>query len=361
MVAALGAGAAAAEPLTLPSPVALVQPPPPLPAGATPLDSEQELRFPGHLQNAERVVVGLRDDGSAGSVEATQRLAIRHVGDFSFVIPAPVLSVVAAPGSQSEPGQRNTGIIWQGFSSGRRLLGARAMLEPHAAGRGLPLEVKIERRGDRSVVRLTDVARRRVQVTAGSASAAKLGPILARVAAGLAAPDRVDLSRALIVDGSPRGTGSLVVDLPLRVRGTITQPGRPPVRISTLLGKGRPLSKTVVVRGDAPKVSLNVEPMSSNELLPTPAELTRARNPLRLMQVALARMALSNQYSQFLATPDPLGVNRTSYVYRTAATAPARPQETESEGGGSDTLAIVLAAALGGAALIGAALLWARS
>jgi hypothetical protein len=360
VVAALGAGAAAAEPLTLPSPIGLVQPPPPLPAGATSLESEQELRFPGHLRNDQRVVVGLREDGSAGSVEATQRLAIRHVGDFSFVIPAPVLSVVAAPGSQAEPGQRNTGIVWQGFSSGRRVLGARAMLEPLAAERGLPLEVKIERRGDRSVVRLTDVARRRLQVTGGSASAAKLGPILARVAAGLAAPDRVDLSRALIVDGSPKGAASLDVDLPLRVRGTITQPGGPPVRVSTLLGNGRPLSRTVVVRGTAPKISLSVEPLRSKELLPTRAELGRAQDPLRLMQMALARMGLSNQYSQFLATPDPLGVNRASYVYSTAA-APPTPQVTRSEGGGSDTLAIALGATLGAAALVGLAVLWARS
>src|SRR5204863_851859 len=123
--------------------IALVRPPPPLPAGAIPLESEQELRFPGHLHNAERVVVGLRDDGSAGSVEATQRLTIPRTGDYSFVVPAPVLSVVAAPGSQSEPGQRNTGIVWQGFSSGGRVLGARARLEPLAAERGLPLEVKI--------------------------------------------------------------------------------------------------------------------------------------------------------------------------------------------------------------------------
>jgi hypothetical protein len=108
-------------------------------------------------------------------------------------------------------------------------------------------------------------------------------------------------------------------------------------------------------------VSLRVDALRPEELMPSAAELARAKDPLRVMQVALARMGLANQYAQFLASPDPLGVNRASYVYRTAATAPAPPRVTGSEGGGDDTLAIVLAAVLGSAALVGAAVLWARS
>jgi hypothetical protein len=286
---------------------------------------------------------------------------MQKVGDYSFVIPAPLLDVVAAPGSQSEPGQRNTGIVWQGFSSGRRVLAARASLEPLAAERGLPLDVKIERRGDSTVVRLLDLAQRRVQVTAGSATAARMEPVRRRIERGLAAPDRVDLSRTVIVDGSPTGTTSFLADLPLRVRGTITVPGRPPVRVSTLLGNGRPLSQTVTLPGTAPpRLSLRVDALSPRELLPSAAELARAKDPLRLLQVNLARMALANQYAQLLASPDPLGINRASYVYRTAAAPKPPPAVTQSEGG-SDTLAIVLAAVLGGAALVGLALLWARS
>jgi hypothetical protein len=100
--------------------------------------------------------------------------------------------------------------------------------------------VKIERRGDATAVRLIDIARRRVQVTAGSATAARIEPVRRRIAAALAARDRVDLSRTVIVDGAPTGTTTLVADLPLRVRGTIAVPGRPPVRVSTLLGTGSP-------------------------------------------------------------------------------------------------------------------------
>ena len=73
------------------------------------------------------MVVGVREDGSAETVDVTQRLTLPKVGDYSFVIPAPVLSVVGAGGTQSEPGQRNTGIVWQGFSPGGRVLAARAL------------------------------------------------------------------------------------------------------------------------------------------------------------------------------------------------------------------------------------------
>jgi hypothetical protein len=273
-----------------------------------------------------------------------------------------VLSVVSAPGSDSEPGQRNTGIVWQGFSPGRRVLAARASLDPLAAERGLPLEVEVERRANTTAVRLIDIARRRVQITRGSARADRLQPIRQRVAAGLARADRIALARRLQIEGSPAGAGTVVVDLPLRVRGTITADGVSPRRISVVLGKGQPLSRTLTIpRGAAPRLDLRVDPLRPEELLPSRAELVRAKDPLRLMQVALARVALANQYAQYLASPDPLGLNRTSYVYRTAAERAGPPEVQTGDGGGSDALAIVLAAVLGGAALTGLALWWAHS
>ena len=118
--ACVAGGAVAAAPIVLPSPIALVQPPPPLTTGVvSPIENENELRFPGRIGNTERVVVGLREDGSASAVDVTQRLTLPAAGDYSFVIPAPVLSVVAAQGTQSEPGQRNTGIVWA--SAGMRM------------------------------------------------------------------------------------------------------------------------------------------------------------------------------------------------------------------------------------------------
>jgi hypothetical protein len=353
------AASAAAEPIILPSPIGLVQPPPPLTAGAvSPVGNEQELRFPGRIGNTERVVVGLRDDGSAAKVDVTQRLTVPKVGDYSFVIPAPVLSVVGAAGTQSEPGQRNTGIVWQGFSPGRRVLAARAALQPRAAGRGLPLSVKVERHGDSSTVQLTDIARRKVPVARGTARAAALQMVVRQIRVALGRGDRLLLSRTFQVDGLPAGTGSVVADLPLRVRGTITPKGKAPMPISFVLGNGQPLTRTLTVPG-APKVSLAVEPLTPQELLPSDAELASTKDPLRLTELALARIALANQYAQYLASPDQFGTTRTSYAYRTVAAQQPRPPAADSDE--SNTLAIVLASVLGAAALCGLAVLWARS
>ena len=153
-VAAL-AQAAAAEPavtvastvqITLLSPNSSGPPPPPL-AGAQQLGSEPgEVRVPGPLVNTEAVRVALGPDGRPRSVVVVQRMSIRGLGDFRFVIPAPATNVNAAGGSQSLPGLRQSGIVWQGFSPGTRRLGARIVLDPHSAAPGLPIQVSVERR-----------------------------------------------------------------------------------------------------------------------------------------------------------------------------------------------------------------------
>jgi hypothetical protein len=351
------AGPAGAAPIVLPSPAALVMPPPPLIAGTTPLESEQELRFPGHIRSVERVVVGLRSDGSASSVVVTQRLMISAVGDYSFMIPAPVLSVEPGPGTQSEPGQRNIGIVWQGFSSGKRVLVSRASLDPLPAERGLPLAIRVERRGGATVVRVIDIARRRITITRGSAPVGSLQRLLHGLRAAVQAPDRTPLTRTLNVDGVSRGAGSIVVDAPVRVRGSIAAGGRR-VPLSWTLGGGNPLVREVSVPAAAPKLQLEAKLLGPLELLPPEDGLT-----LQRLQVALARVALSAQYGQYLASPDQLGQSETSYVYRTAAEEPPSvpPQLRPTSGGGGDTLAIVLASVLGGFALLGLVVLWAHS
>jgi len=116
-VAAL-AQAASAAPITLLSPNASGSPPPPL-AGGQQLGLEPgEVRVPGALSNVEAVRVGLGPDGEPVSVVVVQRMSIRGLGDFRFVIPAPATGVAPAGGSQSMPGLRQAGIVWQGFSPG---------------------------------------------------------------------------------------------------------------------------------------------------------------------------------------------------------------------------------------------------
>jgi len=352
LVVAVPAGA---TPIVLPSPAALVVPPPPLTGGITTLEAERELRFTGHIQSSEHVVVGVRSDGSAASVVVTQRLLISQSGDYSFTIPAPVLSVEPGAGTQSEPGQRNTGIIWQGFSPGKRLLSARASLDALAAERGLPLAIQIKRRGGATEVRVIDIARRKLTITRGSAPVDQLREALRRTRDALQQPDRVALTRTMQVDGVSHGVASVIVDAPVRVRGTIG--GR---AVSWTLGGGQPLVRVVSLpAGAAPKLALEAELLPSLELLRGDEGLT-----LRGLQIALARVALSAQYGQFLASPDQLGLSRATYVFKSAPeeeqTVPPQLRPATA-GGGSDVLAIVLASVLGGAALVGLAVLWAHS
>jgi hypothetical protein len=360
---ALAAAApAGATPIFLPSATALAQPPPPLLPGATPLESEHELRFPGHVGNSEVVEVGLRDDGSASSVAVTQRLVISRIGDYSFTIPAPALSVVPAGGSQSQPGLRNTGIVWQGFSSGHGVLAARVSLKPLAAERGLPLGIRIEQRADATVVRVINIARRGISIARGTAPAGSLRVLLERARAAVRAPDRTALTQTLQVDGTFRGSVPTLVVAPLRVGGTIRLAGRSPTRIDWVLGRGQPLVRTVTLPARAaPRLSLTADLLDPEDLLPRPGELEGAGG-LAALGIALARIALSAQYGQYLAAPDQLGRSRTTYVFRTAPETQTLPPRLRPAGdGGSDVVAIVLGSILGGFALVGLVVAWAHS
>ncbi len=343
---------AGAVPIVLPSPVSLVEPPPPLIGGTTMLETEHELRFPGHVANTERVVVGVRRDGSAASVVVTQRLLISQAGDYSFTIPAPVLRVEVAAGTQSDPGQRNTGIVWQGFSPGKRVLAARASLAPAPAARGLPLAIRIERGGSGMVVRVINIARRRLTLARGIVPAGELHAALRRAREAVQSSNRGAALATAQVEGVLRGVTRMVVDAPVRVHGTIG--GR---AVSWTLGGGEPLVRVVALpHGSAPKVSLQAELLRPLELLSPGAAVD-----LEHLEVALARVGLSGQYDRYLASPDQLGPSRATYIFRTVAGKQEVPRLRPATGGGSDAVAIVLAAVLGGAALAGLLVLWAHS
>jgi len=70
----------------------------------------------------------------------------------------------------------------------------------------------------------------------------------------------------------------------------------------------------------------------------------------------------SDQYQAFLSNPDPLGVNRTVYVYESAAAPPLRASVAlEPDPGGAGPLLLALAIAgsvLGAGAVV---VLWAHS
>ena len=351
---------ARAEPITLLSPIAPLRPPPPLFQGGPTTGSAPEVRFLGHLASRELVVVGLARDGSPARVVATQRIAVSRTGDFTFVIPAPATSVSAGPGTEAQPGLRDLGIVWQGFADRRRILSATATLRVAEARAGLPVEVRVVRRGGESVVTFANVTARPVRYASGTAPLAAVQSALARLRADLREARGVAISSAGEVDGTSGGQVATTIVAPLRLHGTVTAPGAEPVVVDGLLGSASP-TRTVTVTGrGAPRIDVRVEFLDPLRLLPTPAALAASHNPVAALQNGLATVALTRQFERYLDTPDPVSPSSASYLYRTLRQPIVRSRPPTSWGGG-DTLAIVLGATLGAAALLGGVVLWARS
>ena len=306
-------------------------------------------------------MVGLEDDGSAASVVVTQRIVISHKGDFSFTVPAPVTSVAPGPGTQAQPGLRDIGIVWQGFSAGRRVLAATATLSLREAESGLPLSVSVRPNGGDTAVTLANIARRPVTYVSGTASLAAVQAALVQLRDLQRQGGEGAIAGILDVNGTPAGQVTTKVTAPLRLRGTISVPGRKPVRVAAVLGDGSPIQRTITLPGRvSPRLELRIDLLPALEVLPRPGELAGAASPLTALQKAVARTALSWQFRRYLDSPDQLGPSTTTYVYRTLTRQPA-VVPAAARPSGDHTLAIVLAATLGGAALLGLAVLWARS
>jgi hypothetical protein len=352
------AASPALETFLLLSPGAPVTAPPPLAPAAAQLQSTSEVKFLGHPSSRELVDVGIGPDGAPAQVTVTQRIELDGTGDYSFVIPAPAARVVAGPGSESQPGLRDVGIVWQGFSDRHRVLSATAALLPSSAAKGLPLQVAFERQGDSTVVRLMDVARRRLAIATGRTKLRQLTTLLAK--------QRDYYAKSQLVGGPGwyvQGHGGVQqkvdVTASLHVSGAITGDGAP-VTVDEQLGGRRPVERSFTIPGSAaPKLRLRVELPEPIDILPTPRDLAHSPDPLHDLQLAVGSVAATAAYRRYLASPDPSGPADASYVYRSAskpivAAAPAKH-------GDSDVLTILLVIALGAAGLSGLAVLWARS
>jgi len=361
LAAALACAAVArADTITLLSPLALLQPPPPLFQGGPTTGSAPETRYYGHPASSELVVVGLARDGSPARVVVTQRIVISHTGDFSFVIPAPATSIAPGPGTEAPPGLRDLGIVWQGFADRHRVLSATAGLRVPEAAAGLPLEVAVERRGGGTAVTLTNVTRRPVRYAVGKAGLTAVQAALARLRSAFREARGGAVDTAGDVEGTPAGQVATTAVVPLELRGTLGVPGRKPVAVAGVLGAASP-TRTVTLPGrGSPTIDLRVDLLDPLELLPTHAALAAAKNPVVSLQQAIATVALTRQFSRYLDSPDPFGPSSATYLYRTQRTPAAVRGRPERHGGGN-TIAIVLATTLGAAALVGAVVLWARS
>jgi hypothetical protein len=328
--------ARAANVATLPSPLAALTQSPPLGGGAS--SSAENAR---HSVSAHTVVqISVDTTGAPFAVTATQRLDVGVLGDFFFTIGAPLVDVEATSGSEEVPGLRTGAIVWAGFNPSRRVLAARATLDPARVVPSLPLRI------ERTANAVTLVNATQTSTTAYSADAVRkpllayLSTVRAAVGHGLAPPAGTALltSRPVPV--------RVEVTAPLRVVGKVA--GR---HVSTIL------RDKLVVPASGP-VDLRVTPVASVEV-PDAAQLG-GRTLLRAVVRSTLTLARTRQYDSFLGNPDPVGRSETTYLYRTATKiAPARPAAVATSHRDWERPVLLLAViALAGVAGLAA---WARS
>lgn len=390
--------------MALPSPMTPLRRSPPLQTNA----AFFELRLTGRITTRQAVDVGIGPTGEAVSITATQRLTVSGKGDYSFVVSAPAIDVSAGAGSESEPGLRRGAIVWQGFSPGRRILAAEAVLRVRESAPSLPLRLSLDARVNG--VPLEQKARRSGAldlVLSLRNATAKTHPTFEGTGVVRELAGVLDTLRGTIERGEPffsnlvqivGGDAALPsrqarVEAPLDVRGTIRFPtgtlqdatvtngglARGGIAFRARLGDGNPLRLAVRVRGRAralglPEVSLEVVPELEVSSLRPPrggtwrravsGGLVRAdgRAMLRTTIDTILRVALARQYQTFLSNPDAFArfrSDRTVYRYRSApATATIAPAPPKDSGG----ILMPVLLGIGGVLAAGAALVvWAHS
>ena len=334
---AVPAAASAAQPrlASLPSPLAALSPTPPLGAGAS--AAAEGVRH--QVDSTTRVRVAIDARGTPFAVTATQRLVVSQPGDYYFTIGAPLTDVAPAYGSQSIPGLRTGTIIWAGFNPGKRVLAARAKLDPVAVAGSLPLRISIRE----GTVRLANATR--VTTTAFAADALK--PQLEAFLAGLRLATRT--GRA------PTGGGALVTSQPVQTTVRVIAP----LHVTGTIG-----SRRVDVRLGVTPVSF---PAGRLRLLvsvlhpsPRPQPGLSGRALLDIAVRASLESARTRQYDSFLGNPDPSGSSRSTFSY-VSASRPGPVVSAVHQESGRNPIGLLLWAFGGLAALAGGALAWSRA
>jgi hypothetical protein len=340
--------AGAAPPVSLPWPPEVLPRTPPLApetSGLLPLPP----RFVRGLDNRERVVVGIDEEGKPHSVRVLQTIVLKRLGDYVLTVPAPVLSVTPGPGTESQPGRRENQILWEGFSPGRRVLAAWADLRLEESVAGLPVEVKVER----GAVTIRNATGATVPSFTADPDPASLALVSGRVRSSIKAdvfPEGLNVG--LRGSKTPK---QLRVAAPLRLRGTV-RVGDASFPFAGRLDGVRRSEIRVPVPPGKPEVEVQVRPDDID--LPRPAKSPRA---LLEQTIALElTYARKRQFDQFLSSPDQTGPSSATYVYRTTAPRPAAEPAATSGDGDNAVGWIVLGLGLA-AALPVAAVVWAHS
>ena len=381
--AVFGAHAAGASPRTvsLPwPPVVLPRQPPLAPSTSGAL---LNVRFLGNLDNRERVVVGLRENGLPHSIRVLQTIVVKRLGDYVFTVPAPVTSVLPGPGTQSPPGQRVNQILWEGFSPGHRVLASWADLRVPESEPSLPVRVSLvttvggsplaageKRSGD---LRVSLIVSNVTGTTAKSFTAdpepASLSLVLARI--------RDAIRRGVFAEGvnvnlrSAQRATRVRVAVPLRIDGTLRfAPGTTEIggrrngvtHVAGLLDGTQRSNLRLELKGRAidaapPVLELRIR------TAPVQDRVTAAQSPrIRLARTIDVELgyARKRQYDMFLASPDVTGPSSTTYVYRTAAVPRTVPLAAAGAGGSNLVLWLVIGFGLV-LGLPAAAVAWAHS
>lgn len=339
-------GAAAPTPILVPSPTTPLTAQPPV--GIRTATLPQHIPR-GRIDARTRVVSELDGRGAPIAVTAVQRLTIRGVGDYLFVIPAPLKDVLPGPGTQSKPGLRTGMVLWQGFSGGKRILSARLMLKPGRVAASLPIRVRLSRVGSGVTLELVNATTVRVSSLTGVAApgeARRYLAALARFAAGGPSPWPY-------MSATDVRTLERTVAAPLRVTGALEFSTGRRVPLDLVLGPGRRRMRIATGATALPKLRLAVN------LVPFKDE--RGSRPMfdDVMDSTLG-VARARQYEMFVGSPDPSGSNHTTYVFRTAVARPTAiaPAPRRDSRFPSATLAI----ALGLGALVAACVVaWAHA
>lgn len=331
---ACATAAHAAGRAALPSPLAPLSVEPPLAGGA----SASVENVAHSIAASTRVVVSIDTVGKPFAVTATQRLDVHVPGDYFFTIGAPVLTVRALASSESVPGMRTGSILWAGFNPQRRILVARATLDPPKVARTLPLRI---RASDSSVVLQNATA-----VSVGTFTAdAPRAPLVAYLAA----------LRADIAHGrTPQQTTVPLTSDPAVARITV----RAPLHVTGQIGTHRVdlvLAGTTRIRATG-RIDLHVEAIER-------VAAVRNGDGRRLLRAAIRATltyARARQYDQYLGNPDPIGASQTVFVYRTTNPPHAAPIASVGFHRRSWVTTALVVCAIAASLLAGAAV-WARS
>ena len=372
------AGLAAAAPAGAQTQQALLPGPTPYPTDSPPLVSANApapafLPYNVHIKSFERVHVGIDEHGRPVRVVVRQRLLLSGKGDYQLSIGGPVADVRAAPGSQSEPGLRSDQVLWAGFSPGRKVLAADAIVRTRPAARYLPVRVRVRAEPGGATLTVTNATQTPEIEYTGSVRAPEMATLLDRTRRTSLAGRRLQPTYATFEGLVGVSKQPAQIEAPLKVEGELAVPGGPPVSFARVLGDGRPLSFRVHARGKGtPQVRLRVMPAVVTRLLQPPGASTWTQavrhgrfSPASLLRRLIEtrmRLVRSDQYQSLLSNPDPSGSGRAVYVYDSVtAAAPAVTPHENGGGGGSDTLLLTLVA-VGSVVLAGGVVvLWAHS